>query len=498
LEKINNQIAKGAVWMVAFKLIDRGVGLASTVVLARLLAPVDFGLVAIAMMLIGALALLFAFSFDVHLIQKPNAGRAEFDTAWTFNVIFGTVTALLLAALAHVVSVFYHEPRLEAVVYSLALGCFIGGLSNIGPVIFRREMRFDREFKFMLGKRLAPVMVTIPIAIWLHSYWALVIGQLTGTIASVALSYVVSDYRPKLSLKARSELFHASKWLFINNILIFLNGRASEFVIGKLAGVTGLGVYSISYEFATLPTTELVAPINRAAFPGYARLAGDIDQLRNSFLGVISVIALFTLPAGIGIAAVADLMVPAVLGWKWLNAIPLIQVLALFSVLTALQTNISYVYLAVGRPRLITMVAAAQFVVLITLLLPATWRWGATGAAWSFLITAICMVPVNQVLIHKQLNLSAMGYAARLWRPVAAVAMMTLAVQAIKRQLHLGNETHAYVLALLLCVAAGALVYAVSLYILWHLCGRPDGAEKECLLRAEQAMRKVGIGLKLV
>jgi lipopolysaccharide exporter len=497
LEQINNQIAKGAVWMVAFKLIDRGVGLASTVVLARLLAPVDFGLVAIAMMLIGALQLLFAFNFDIHLIQKPDAGRDQFDTVWTFNLIFGVTAAALLSALAHLMAVFYREPRLEAVIYTLALGCLVGGFSNIGPVIFRREMRFDREFKFMLGKRLAPVMVTIPIAIWLHSYWALVIGQLTGTFASVALSYYVSNYRPRFSLHARSELFHASKWLFINNILLFLNGRASEFIIGKLAGVTGLGVYTISYEISTLPTTELVAPINRAAFPGYSRLAHDIGELRNSFLGVISVIALFALPAGIGIVAVADLMVPAVLGWKWLNAIPLIQVLAAYSVLVALQTNIGYIYLAVGRPRLITAVAATQFVVLLALLLPATWRWGAIGAAWSFLITAVCMVPVNQVLVAKQLHLSSSAYAARLWRPGLAALTMALAVFVIKRQLTLGTETHAYILALLLCVTAGAVVYAVTLYALWHITGRPEGAERECLLRAEQVLRKVGLTWKL-
>jgi O-antigen/teichoic acid export membrane protein len=498
LEKINNEIAKGAVWMVAFKLIDRGVGLVSTIVLARLLAPADFGLIAIAMMLIAALQLLFAFNFDVHLIQKADAGRDQFDTVWTFNVLFGILCAALLAALAHFVAGFYHEPRLEAVVYTLAVGCFAAGFANIGPVIFRREMRFDREFKYMLGKRLAPVLVTIPIAIWQHSYWALAIGQLTGTFGAVLLSYLVSDYRPRFSLKARSELFHASKWLFINNLLQFLNGRAAEFVIGKFAGVAGLGVYTISSEISTLPTTELVAPINRAAFPGYSRLAHDIAHLRNSFLGVISIIALFALPAGIGIVAVADLMVPAVLGWKWLNAIPLIQVLAVYGVLTALQSNIGYVYLAVGRPRLITAVAAIQFVVLLALLLPATWRWGATGAAWSFLITAICMVPVNQVLIARQLQLSVAGYAARLWRPVLAALVMALALVAIKRQLHLGGETHAYVLALLLCVAAGALVYAATLYLLWRLSARPEGAERACLDRAEQVFRKFGLHLKLV
>lgn len=497
LEKINTEIAKGALWMVAFKLIDRGIGLASTVVLARLLVPADFGLIAIAMMLIGALQLLFAFNFDVHLIQSAHAGRDQFDTVWTFNLIFGVLCAALLAVLAHAVALFYHEPRLEAVVYTLAVGCFAGGFANIGPVIFRREMRFDREFNYMLGKRLAPVLVTIPIAIWQRSYWALAIGQLSGTLASVLLSYYVSNYRPRFSLTAKAELFHASKWLFINNLLGFLNGRAAEFVIGKFAGVAGLGLYTISSEISTLPTTELVAPINRAAFPGYARLAHDLEQLRHSFLGVISAIALFALPAGIGIVVVADLMVPAVLGWNWLSAIPLIQVLAVYGVLTALQSNIGYVYLALGRPRMITAVAALQFLALLALLLPATWYWGAPGAAWSFLITALCMVPVNQMLIARQLHLSAFDYAARLWRPALASLAMAAALLLLKRQFALGHETHLYVAALLLCVLLGAVVYAIALYALWRLAARPPGAERACLERAEQLLRKCGVRLTL-
>jgi lipopolysaccharide exporter len=498
LKEINNEIAKGAVWMVAFKFLDRGVGLASTIVLARLLVPADFGLIAIAMMLIGALQLLFAFNFDVHLIQTADAGRPQFDTVWTFNVLFGALCAACLSALAHGVALFYAEPRLEAVIYVLALGALVGGFANIGPVIFRREMRFDREFKFLLAKRLAPVLVTIPIAIWLRSYWALAIGQLTGTLAGVVLSYYVSAYRPRFSLAARAELFHASKWLFVNNLLGFLNGRAAEFVIGKFAGVAGLGVYTISAEISTLPTTELVAPINRAAFPGYSRLAHDLEQLRASFLGVISIIALFALPAGLGIVAVADLMVPAVLGWKWLAAIPLIQVLALYGVLTALQTNIGYIYLAVGKPRLITLVAALQFIVLLALLLPATMRWGAMGAAWAFLATAVMMVPVNQALIARQLDLSARGYGARLWRPVLAALIMAAAVFALKSRFTLAAETPAYVLALLVCVAVGALVYALALYGLWRLSARPMGAEQICLMRAEQMLQRIGLKVCLV
>jgi O-antigen/teichoic acid export membrane protein len=483
--------------MVAFKFLDRGIGLCSTVVLARLLAPSDFGLIAMASMLIAALQLLFFFSFDVHLIQKADAGRAEFDTVWTCNVLFGMVVAAALAALAHFMAGFYHEPRLETVIYTLALGCAVAGFANIGPVMFRREMRFDREFKFMFGKRMAPVLVTIPVAIWMRSYWALALGQLTGTLVSVGLSYYMSTYRPRFSLEKRAELFHASKWLLVNNLLAFLNGRAADFVIGRFAGSAGLGLYTISSEISTLPTTELVAPINRAAFPGYARVAHDLALLRNSFLEVISMIALFAVPAGLGIVVLADLLVPAILGWKWQPAVPLIQVLAVYGVLGALQTNIGYVYLAVGRPRLITLVAFMQFLVFMALLLPATWSHGATGAAWAFLGTVVLMVPVNQLLITHQLKLSLRGYCARLWRPLVAGIAMLLALNSLKGVLQPGHATHALVAALLTCVAAGALVYAAVLYLLWRLSGRPDGAERACLNQFERLMRRAGVGVSL-
>lgn len=498
MKDIDSKIAKGAAWMVSFKMIDRGLGLISTVILARLLVPEDFGLVAMAMILIAALQLLIAFSFDVALIQNPNAGREQFDTAWTLSVLFCTLCGAILALLASTAAKFYAEPRLELVIYLLALGFAAQGLSNIGPVIFRREMRFDREFKFLLGKRMASLLVTIPLAFWLRNYWALVIGQLTGTFVSVALSYYVSDYRPRFSLKAKVELFHSSKWLMMNNILQFLNGRAAELVIGRLGGAGTLGVYTIASEISTLPTTELVAPINRAAFPGYARVAADIEALRSSFLNVISMIALFALPAGIGIVSVADLMVPAVLGWKWLPAIPLIQILAIFGVIQALQTNISYIYLATGHLAYVTVVGSIQFVILLGLLVPGILYWGATGAAWAFLGTVLLMTPVNQYLIARQLQLSTTAFGARLIRPLAASILMAAAVAGVKSLFVLKGENASYLVALLLCVFAGALCYSIALYSLWRITGSPPGAERTTFGKIEQVLRRLGLKVNLV
>lgn len=488
MSDIDRKIAVGAAWMVAFKLIDRSIGLVSTIVLARVLMPEDFGLVAMAMVLIGAMQVLISFGFDVALIQNPNAGRDQFDTAWTLNVLCTGACAVLLVLLGPAAAAFYSEPRLAGVIYLLAGGFALQGMANIGPVIFRRDMRFDQEFKFLLGKRLSTFLITIPAALYFRNYWALIIGQLAGTGLSVALSYWMSEYRPRLSLAAKGELLRSSRWLLLHNLFQFLNSSAAQFVIGRYTGAQSLGVYAVASEIATLPTTELVAPINRAAFPGYAKAAGDLAQLRSSFLNVIASIAIFALPAGVGIVLVADLLVPAVLGWHWSAAIALIQVLAVYGVIQALQTNIGYVYLALGKLRLLTTIEGIQFAVLLALMIPLLQRFGVIGAAWAFLGTMLLMIPVNQVLVARCLQLTWLQFGACLLRPALASAAVAASVLLLKQILVLRPATLDYVLGLSGCVATGALVYVAAMFGLWRAAGQPGGAERFFFLKLEAVL----------
>jgi lipopolysaccharide exporter len=497
LSDIDKKIAKGAAWMLAFKMADKVIGLVSTLVLARMLVPADFGLVAMAMLLINALNLLVSFGFDVSLISNRNAGRDEFDTAWTFTVLFSAGCAVVMGLLAIPTAHFYSEPRLVVVILVLAVTFVIQGCANIGPVIFRREMRFDQEFKYLLSRRMSSVLVTIPLALYLQNYWALVIGQFSGALLATVMSYIVSDYRPRFSLKAKAALFHSSKWLVLNNLMAFVNNNAAQFCIGRISGSQTLGVYAIGAEISSLPTTELIAPINRAAFPGYAAAAADITVLRSSFLKVISSIALFAIPAGLGILAVADLLVPAVLGWKWLDAIPVIQILAIYGVIQALQTNIGYIYLALGNLRLITIIAGAQAVVLLILLIPSVHYWGVRGAAWASLATIVLMIPVNQSLIARCLDLSPLEFGKRLVRPLLAASVMAGALLLLKQTFTLHRVTFEYVLALLFCIAVGAVVYGVTIFVLWRLAGAPEGPEHFVVLKLEQLLAKAGIKLKL-
>ncbi len=337
--------------MVLARILDRTIGLASTVILARLLVPADFGLVAMATALLALLELLGMFGVDMALIQNATATRRHFDTAWTFNVILGLVIAIALLALAVPAAHFYNEPRLQPIIICLAAAAVLQGFENIGVVAFRKELRFDKEFKLLLSKKLAMFMVTIPLAFLLRNYWALVAGTVVGRVVSVALTYWLQEYRPRFSLAARGELFQFGKWMMISGVLNFTSNRAADFLIGKLSGPRALGLFSLSYEISNLPTSDLIAPINRAIFPGYAQKAVDLGALRRMYLEVIGLIALLAVPAGVGIAAVAELMVPVVLGPKWVDAVPAMTALSFYGVLLALKSNNHYVYLALGRPR---------------------------------------------------------------------------------------------------------------------------------------------------
>src|SRR5262249_1576393 len=157
-------------WMLLFRLGDRLAGVISTTVLARLLIPADFGVVAMAMSLIGALELLGAFNFDISLIRTKNVTDAHYNTARTFNVLLGLVNACLLQLLADPAAAFFQEPRVEGIARWLSVYCVVQGFTNIGVVVFQKELQFHREFKLGMIRRLASLCVTLTLAFTLRSY----------------------------------------------------------------------------------------------------------------------------------------------------------------------------------------------------------------------------------------------------------------------------------------------------------------------------------------
>ncbi len=190
---------RGAFLTVGMRWTDRLLGLVSTLVLARLLVPEDFGLVAMAMVIVGLLDVMLDLGVSAALIQNDRADDEDFHTAWTLRLVQSAVAAVLLVASAPAVSSYYGDPRVVAILQVIAFTVFVGGMENIGTVSFQRNMEFGRDFQFYFLKKLVAVVFTIGAAFALRSYWALVLGSLVSRLTGVGMSYWLSAFRARLS-----------------------------------------------------------------------------------------------------------------------------------------------------------------------------------------------------------------------------------------------------------------------------------------------------------
>lgn len=486
----NDRVTKGVAWMMLARLAVRVLGLLSTLVLARLLAPADFGLVAMATAIAAGLELLTMFSFETALIQQRQISRAHYDTSWTLNLLMGLGLAAALAIAAQPAAHFYREPRLVTVMLLLGFKYVLDSAGNPGTVDFRRRLEFYGDFVLQVVPKLAAILVTIPIAYWLRDYRALLAGMLLGSCASCVLSYIVHTYRPRWCLSEARGLFRFSRWLLLNNFVVFVRNRSADLIIGRALGPVSLGSYSIAYEISNLPSTEMVAPINRVLFPSYVQLAEDPERLREGFRTTLGMIALVILPISIALAALAEPLVHIVLGEKWLGTIPLVAVLAIAGGTSVLQSNTGSVYGALGRPHMVALIGGLQGALLIPILLYATYEYGVMGAAWGMLVHGVAVSLPSTYIIFLSTTPIRLGDVLRVCaRPVAGCVSLFFAADMVLDLMDPVTGAGDAVLTLIAGATVGAATYLASVLLLWRAAGCPPGAERSLLDRARLRLR---------
>lgn len=464
-----------------FKLLDKSIGLISTLILARMLTPADFGLVAMAMAVVALLQLMGAFGFDTALIQRQNTERKHFDTAWTFGVIFGISTAVLLLVLALPAASFYREPRLELMLPALAVAALIGGFENIGTVAFRKELDFGKEFRFLLAKRLAGFVVTVTLALVFRNFWALIAGTVTGKLMAVFISYKLHPYRPRLTLAARHDLMHFSKWIFISNLILFLHSRSADFILGRTVGSHGLGVYNIASEIATMPSTELIAPLNRAVYPAYARLATEQSLLQARFLEVFGIICLVAFPIAGGLYCLAEQIVSLLLGPQWHETAPIMKIIGICGLLGALQSNMYLVILAIGKPKANTILSGLLLIIYLPAVIYLSQIYGSIGAAYAHMILALFSFLGIVMVFTKLTTIPKKHLSTSIFRPLLATLTMTLMLTYTSNSegyLFIDNK----ILLMVINITVGAIFYTATIIFLWLLAKKPEGSEKTLLL----------------
>lgn len=455
----------------------RLLGLVSTLVLVRLIAPADFGVIALATSFMQTLDGMLTLGTEEAVIREHAPGRHFYDTAFTLNLLRGLVVTIVVAGLAYPAAGFFADSRLGPVLLFVAFLPLLDGCANIGAVDFRRDFAFHKEFAIMVVPKFAGIIAAITAAVVTHSYVAMLCGMGVNRILRVVMSYVMHPYRPHLSLRAWRGLAGYSLWTCLLSLAVLVRDRSDSLLLGRLSNIAAVGFYTVGAEVAALPTTELVEPLGRAAFSGFAAGRQAQSSPRQTFLRLIGGAALLTLPAGVGLSAVAAPLVSLAFGPGWEPAVPVLRILALsFTVMVFghLSLHLLSAHALLGRLVGITFTGAVIRVVMLAALIPA---YGLTGAAMGAAAGVLAEQFLTVGTALRRFGVSAMDLGLGVGRPTAAAFVMAT-VLALSG---LGWRHDSGFLPMTGAVALGTLTYAAALLGCWMAAGRPDGAERDMM-----------------
>jgi len=486
---IGQRTADGAFWMMGMRLSIRLIGIVSVIILARILVPEDFGIVAKASMIAGFLELITEFGLEAALIQNQNTKKQHYDTVWTIHLIRGAVIALVLLVLASPAARFLHEPVLKYVLLFYALSALLAGMENVGIVDFRKKLDFNKDFMFSVIKKFIGFLVTISVALIWKTYWAFVAGVLAMTISGVIASFAMSPFRPSVSLSEWRSLYKYSKWILLTGVLSSVSQKLDTFILSRFSTTEMVGRYTVAYEISSTASTELAMPLARATMPGLSKLGSDPDRFRILYTKSILILMAIAIPAAVGMAALAEPLTYLLLGSKWAEAADLIAVLSFYGIVRSLYAVSASAYLSSGAVDKFAKLAMLSLFLRIFLLSFGFQMGGVLGMAYGVVGAGCIHTVVSLGVQHHERFVDASELLKRLWRVVLSTALMYYTLSVTVPKYLDGVDSHT-VIGLFVLVALGALIYFGSLAILWALSRDRRGPEWMLVTFALERIRR--------
>jgi O-antigen/teichoic acid export membrane protein len=466
-------VIKGAFIYVMMRWMDRFIGFISTLILARWLVPADFGIIAMISLVIGIAEVLLDLGVNVALIQNRAATQAHYNTAWTLRLLQACGTVIIVSLAAPYAGDYFHDPRVVPVLRIACLGSLLAALENIGTITFQKDLRADLDFLLTFTKRICGFAATVILAWIFHSYWALVFATLFSRSVGLVASYVMHPMRPRLSLEKFGEIFGVSQWMLINSIGAYINLNLHKTLVGRWTNATMMGGYTLADEISSMPSTEILAPLNRILFPTFVRAKNDPAELKRNFLLAQGLQCLIAIPASLGLALVAGPAVQVLLGEKWMMVVPFVQILALTNIVQAISTSTGYVLLSLGRNRNATVTTWTQVVLFASIALLFLNHPQALELAWLRLGCVISGLLVALVILMRAMrNVSLSDMLRNVIRPLLGAAAMACVIRVFEPWAPAAPSLH-----LILMIVVGALSYVMTVLAAWVVAGRPQGAE---------------------
>lgn len=466
-DSVFERSAKSAVWMTGVKWASRVSEILLLIVLARLLAPRDFGLMGIALLSLAGISRFTQIGLNQALIQQKDENVDGYlDTTWCLEAGRGLLLFVVVFVSAPYIASFFGEPGATRLIQAIGLSPLLIGLKNPGVVYFRKSLSFHKEFAYEVSSKFVRLLVGVAYALVSPTVWALVFAFLASDLTRFVLSYVLHSYRPWPSFDraAAYELIDFGKWITASSIINFIYSRGDDVFVGWFLSATALGFYQYAYRIADMPSTEISEVIANVTFPAYSRLQDEPEQLRNALLRSLRIVGFATYPVAFGIALVAPSFVPVVLGPDWTPMIVTMQLLAVYGLLHALTRNFGSIWKAIDRPDITAKVGLIRVLCIATLIWPATARWGIEGTAAVVVgVYIFPMLPLDVYWTAKVTEVEASQVFREYLFPLVPAATMFGVLWYAR-----GLYEISHLVELIVLIPAGAVVYFAVSFFIWR------------------------------
>jgi O-antigen/teichoic acid export membrane protein len=479
MKNISGRLIKGSAWLSASRAIVNALSLLSTILLARLLVPDDFGVVSLATTMLMIVQSVTELSLNMALVRHEAPQRSHFDAAWTLNALRGLLLGALFAAASVPVAALYQDDRLVEVMIILGVSVFFSGLTNPRSIMLQRDLIFWQEFVLGVAQKLAGFVVSIAIAYFYRTYWALVFGILAMQVTNVLVSYTIMPYRPRISFAHVKELMSFSIWLTGGQIVNTLNWRFDYLLIGRALGMGALGHYTVGSTLAQIPTRETTSPLTRVIFPGFSNIRENATRLASAYQRAQSLVTAIALPAGFGAALIADPLIRLAMGDKWEPVIFIVQVLAAVFALQTLGSLSEPLGMAQGHTRLLFIRNLQMLFIRIPIIVVGMWAAGLKGIVLARVVSGVISIVLAMRLVRRFTGLGLREQLAANIRAFASVAAMTLGAVLISPLLPEHTDPVSLIIKIAAIAATAATLYCGTSVLLWTVMHKPSGPERE-------------------
>lgn len=383
---------RGGVTTLTAQGVQFALNTAGTIVLARLLTPVDYGLVGMVTVITGFLEMFKTAGLSLATVQQERISREQISTLFWINSLISAALGLLILGCSPLVAMFYKRPELTAVTAVLSFPFIINGLIIQHRALLQRHMMFGALRTVLVISQVIGLGTTIALALLGWRYWALVGGTIVGSLSTTALTFYFCSWIPGRMQKGTGALKmlkfggHVTGFNFVN----YFSRNADNMLIGRFIGANALGLYAKAYNLFWMPIAQLRSPLNEVAMPAFSSLRNQPERYAKYYRSLLDILSSLTVPLSLYCLLEADFLIRTLLGPQWIGAVPVFRILAVIGPLQTVTGLCGLVQLSLGLSKKYFYIGIATSCVFVISFVVGL-RYGIEGVAGAYVLANVIL-----------------------------------------------------------------------------------------------------------